>query len=344
MTVRADAARRAEVRALWAVLEPLHAVVYFDDAHAAAMRGLGLKGWWMGYFASRSAPLGPAPTAVVGAMFYPFAPRMVARALPDAWSYASPTAVLEARRAAVESSLEPLGAERVTALGDLLVPIAAAADCAGRPLAAAGQQLGPPPTPAGRLWWATTVLREHRGDGHVAALLTHGVGRLEALVLHCAATGGDPARLRAIRGWTEDEWRASAAALTDEGLLARSGTSATGSDGTGSAATGSETPGSAATSSAATGSGATGSGATGSGGTEPGGTGSGALTDAGRELVASVEETTDAAASAAWPSRTEGDLDTVHALGRELSDRMVGTVVPTVTPIGNPWPPPGLPG
>lgn len=294
MTVRADDRRRAEVRALWAALEPLHAVMYFADEHAAAMKQLGLKGWWMGYFASRSAPLGRAPAASVGALFYPFKPSFVARALPDAWLYASPSVVLQTRQRAVERSLELVaqvaGEKKVADLGDRLVPIAAAADCAGRPLAAANQQLGPPSTLTGRLWWAIAVLREHRGDGHVAALVTHGVGRLEALVLACAGTGVDPEVQRVNRGWTEREWADTTAALTEEGLLAGTG-----------------------------------------------------LTSAGRDLLDSVERVTDTVAGAAWPGRDDADLDAIWALGRELSEHVIGSVVPVVNPIGTPWPPPALP-
>src|SRR5215207_618416 len=148
---------RAVARALWAVTEPLHSSVYFGTQHAAAMKQLGMRGYWMGYFASRSAPLGPVPVPVVSAIFYPFRPSMVAGALPDAWSYASPEQVLVARLAAAEQGLAGIDPEQVAALADLLVPVAEAADCAGRPLAAANQALGAPDSPAGRLWWAATV-------------------------------------------------------------------------------------------------------------------------------------------------------------------------------------------
>jgi len=215
-----DQRRRDEVRALWAVTEPLHSIVYFGSEHAEAMRGLGLRGWWMGYFASRSAPLGEVPVAVVSASHYTFRPSMVARALPDAWTYSTPQAVLAARLDAVERMMAGLDPEVVAELAELLVPVARSADCAGRPLAAANQDLELPASPAGRLWWAATVLREHRGEGHVAALVAHGVGRLEALVLARARSGVEVGLLRRNRGWSESEWEAAEAGLAGAGLLA----------------------------------------------------------------------------------------------------------------------------
>ena len=217
---------RAVARALWAVTEPLHSSVYFGTQHAAAMKQLGMRGYWMGYFASRSAPLGAAPVPVVSAVFYPFRPSMVARALPDAWSYASPQEVLAARLSATEAALADVDEAELAALADLLVPAAEAADCAGRPLAAANQGLGAPDSPAGRVWWAATVLREHRGDGHVAALVAHGVGRLEALVL-AAANGSEREVQRVNRGWSEEEWEAAVGDLADRGLLSADGTALT---------------------------------------------------------------------------------------------------------------------
>src|SRR3954462_7201263 len=85
----ASIARRA-----WLGLEAVHAVVYFAPEARDAYAGLGLKGFWMGYFASRAAPLGPVPAPVVEAMFFGFSPNMVRRALPDAWSVAPPADVL----------------------------------------------------------------------------------------------------------------------------------------------------------------------------------------------------------------------------------------------------------
>jgi len=74
----------------WLVFEPVHAVVYFDDGCRDSMADIGMRGFWMGYFAGRAAPLGPIGPDVVAAMFFTFHPDMVRRALPDAWRLAGP--------------------------------------------------------------------------------------------------------------------------------------------------------------------------------------------------------------------------------------------------------------
>ena len=103
-----DGEARATARRMWQLLETVHAVVYFAPEVAEASRQLGLKGFWMGYFAGRAAPLGPAPPEVVAATFFNFHPAMVARALPDAWSIACPGDVTAARLAAVDDALRRL--------------------------------------------------------------------------------------------------------------------------------------------------------------------------------------------------------------------------------------------
>jgi hypothetical protein len=96
----------AVARRMWHLLEPYHATVYFAPEIIGAMRDVGLKGFWMGYFAGRSAPLGPVGPEVVTALFFGFHPSMVARALPDAWDLTSPEEVLAVRLAAVGAALE----------------------------------------------------------------------------------------------------------------------------------------------------------------------------------------------------------------------------------------------
>ncbi len=71
----------------------------------------------------------------------------------------------------------------------------------------------------GEVWQACTTLREHRGDGHVAALVVHGVSGLEAHVL-AAGTKAIPVEvLRDNRGWSEQEWEDSVAVLTRRDLV-----------------------------------------------------------------------------------------------------------------------------
>jgi hypothetical protein len=150
---------------------------------------------------------------------------MVARAIPDAWSYAAPAALLDARLAAIDSAMRRLLGEDVVLSSSLsrAAESAAAAvagcDMAGRPLGAANQAVPEPDEPHLRLWQALTSIREHRGDGHVHRLVEAGVSPSEALVLQ-AATGRSPEDgLRSHRGWSADEWSAAAASLAARGLV-----------------------------------------------------------------------------------------------------------------------------
>ncbi|TQS29023.1 SCO6745 family protein [Microbispora sp. KK1-11] len=212
---------------IWRLVECCHAPVYFAPEAKEAYAAAGLKGFWMGYFASRSAALGPVSPQVVTAAFYNFAPSMVARAIPDAWRFCPPEEVLAARLEVACRCLRRL-------LGDLAdhpdvreaAGLAGAAveacPAGGRVLFAAHAALPPPGEPLAALWHALTALREFRGDGHVAALVTAGVDGCEANVV-ASALGLVPSEQRAYRGWTEEEWQAAAGRLRERGVLDREG-------------------------------------------------------------------------------------------------------------------------
>ncbi len=181
-----EAARTA--RTMWTLFEPVHAVSYFTPEARSAFEDAGLRGFWRGYFAGRAAPLGVTGAAVVSASFYNFAPAMVARAIPGVWELTTPGEALRLRLAGAASALRRLltGLDaEVAAAADLLGRAAGELDCAGRVLAAANAGLPVPDDLVARLWQAATTLREHRGDGHSAALLAAGVDGCEALVLRC---------------------------------------------------------------------------------------------------------------------------------------------------------------
>jgi hypothetical protein len=207
-------------------LEPLHAMIYFApeaDRHLAAA---GLRPGRMTYFASRAAPMGAVGPGVVAAVFHNFHPALVARHIPRAWTLAAPDAVLPARLAAVDAALRRMLGDGVAQDADVVEAAGLARRAAeavaveGRPLAAAHAELPWPDAPHLVLWHAVSVLREHRGDGHVAALVAAELDGLEALVSHTATGRGFvPAVARASRGWSEEEWAAGAARLTGRGLL-----------------------------------------------------------------------------------------------------------------------------
>lgn len=208
-------------RGLWSLFEPLHAVTYFAPRAGLAFEEAGLTGFWRRYFAGRAASLGEVGAGPVTAAFFGFAPGMVARALPSVWSRISPAAALAARAEGAEATLRELfGDLPVGEAADLLEEAARSADLGGRVLAAAHADLPWPEEPVARLWQAATILREHRGDGHVAALLTAGVDGCESLVWRVGRDGG---HLREVtqraRGWTDDEWQAAAGRLRERGWL-----------------------------------------------------------------------------------------------------------------------------
>jgi hypothetical protein len=214
-------------RSMWTLFEPIHAVTYFAPEARSAFEQAGLRGFWRGYFAGRAAPLGPAGAAVVTASFFNFAPAFVARAVPGIWALITPEEALRARLAGAGEALRGLLGGReseAAAAADLLWQVAGELDCSGRVLAAANAALldaglsGP-----ARLWQAATLLREHRGDGHFAALTAADIDGCEALVLRtCLDLRRED--LQPVRGWTDEAWASALSRLTDRGWVSADGT------------------------------------------------------------------------------------------------------------------------
>jgi len=217
-----DVARRTH-----RTLEPFHGMIYFAPEAAEEYEALGIAGR-DGYFASRAAPMGRVPAEVVIATFYNFNPELVRHAIPGAWDRADPAEIVAARWRAVDRALRStLGPEVVE--GDEMAQAAAlaegparAASISGRPLFAGHAALAWPDDAHLRLWHATTLLREYRGDGHIAALVSEGLGPCEALVSHAldedAPVGA--AVLRSSRAWSDADWSAAAERMRARGLVA----------------------------------------------------------------------------------------------------------------------------
>ncbi|MFJ8944595.1 hypothetical protein ACIRG4_15295 [Streptomyces sp. NPDC102395] len=213
------------VRQMWHLLEPLHAVLYYAPEVIEEVTALGYDTAerWPSYFALRAAPLGAPGARQVTSAFYSFSPRMVAGHIPAAWDVAAPDKVLAARTRGVHRAYRALLGERtdspdLTEAAALARRAAEAVNSEGRPLAAANAELPWPREPHLVLWQAATILREHRGDGHLAALLTAGLDPVEALVSF-AAIGAAPAGVFASRGWSAHEWAAARERLAARGLL-----------------------------------------------------------------------------------------------------------------------------
>ena len=197
-------------------------MTYFAPEARAALDGLGYRGFWMGYFAARSAPLGQVPPEVVTAVFYNFAPERVAKALRGAWAVAGPESALRARHESAVVALRRYGItddDSVLTAAQLAGKAAKHAGAEGRPLFAANQALPWPDEPVLALWHACTLLREHRGDGHVAVLTAEGISGRESNVLHAAAGKVPRDYIMRARDYDDASWQQHERALAARGLL-----------------------------------------------------------------------------------------------------------------------------
>jgi hypothetical protein len=268
-----------DARRMWRSLETYHGMIYFVAEGSEEYAAIGLEPGRMGYFASRAAPMGAVPAEVVIATFFNFYPELVRGVIPKAWTLASPETVLGARLRAVDRSLQRmLGAdvarrtEVVKAL-ELARVATEACTAAGRPLYAGHASLDWPDQPHVALWHAISLLREFRGDGHIAALVTHGIGALTALVMHGASGEVPNAALIATRAWPQDQWDAETARLQSEGWL----------------------------------------------------DGDGALTDTGKAIRQSIEDTTDETALAPWAHLGAAACDELREIGKVLSREVIAS-------------------
>jgi hypothetical protein len=205
-------------RKAWGDLEVLHVVGYFAPEVTDAYVGLGLDRR-LAYFPGRAAAFGAAGPELTLATFYVFAPWLVEAALPAAWDTTTPTAVVAARRSGVAAALDrvlerPDVAEALEIAGEVCAGLSAH----GRPLYAAHAALPWPDDDLLALWHAATLVREHRGDGHVAVLQVAGIDPVEATVLGglwSSSTGF----LRKTRGWSDEEYDAATERLRGRGWL-----------------------------------------------------------------------------------------------------------------------------
>jgi hypothetical protein len=273
-------------RRLFDRFEPIHAVTYFTQEARGAFDYAGFRGFWMGYFAARSAPLGVVPAEVVTAVFYNFSQVHVARALPSAWQFGSPADALRARETSSVAALRRLGviADDATATAaGLLEKAARTAPVDGRPVFAANLALRWPDDPVAKLWHATTLLREQRGDAHVALLVGAGVSGRDSNVLHCACDRVPRDFIMRSRQYDDAEWDACTERLTARGVLDERG----------------------------------------------------ALTPAGAELKAHLEDGTDRLALTAFDALDDDELDLLFRALTPLTRKVVaGGDIPVATPMG----------
>ncbi len=155
-------------------------------------------------------------------MFYNFAPERVVKALSGAWEVAGPDAALRARQDSAAAALRRYGItgdDMVRTAAGLAAQAAKHAGVEGRPLFAANRALPWPDEPVLALWHGCTLLREHRGDGHVAVLTFEGVSGRESNVLHAAAGKVPREYMMRARDYDDASWLAHERALAQRGLL-----------------------------------------------------------------------------------------------------------------------------
>ena len=268
----------------------LHSLIYFAPETEERLVAAGLEAGRMCYFAGRSAPMGAVSGGVVAATFYNFNPALVARCIPRAWQLASPAAIVSARFAAADAALtrllgpDVIASADMTTIAGLVREAAGACSVEGRPLYAGHADLDWPSVPHLVLWHGVSLLREHRGDGHVAALVAAGLSGIDALVTHVATREGFvPGFARASRGWSRPEWDAAVERLVARGLL--EGASALTPEGISVLAP----------------------------------EGFGALTPAGNALRAHVEQETDQMAAAPWQHLGGDASEEVIRIGKAMT-------------------------
>lgn len=218
----------AMARRMFELVEPIGAIPYAAEEPNEAMYALGFTDFWDTYFAGRAAPLGIVPAEVVDALFYSFAPGEVARHIPKVWQTTTPEAAIAARQEGCVRALRRILGDHVDGApfaraADLLVRAATSAPVEGRPMYAALRSLPIPDEVVARAFHAASLLREHRGDGHIAALMIEGVGGLEAHVLLALDMGMPAERFGRLHHLPAAQIAAVIDGMRDRGLIGEDG-------------------------------------------------------------------------------------------------------------------------
>ena len=216
-----------KVHRMFELVEPI-ATVTFSEVPNEAFLALGMRNYWDGYFAGRAAPLGLAPAEVVHAIFYNFADGEVARHIPWVWGKTTPQEAIAVRERGSAAALRQMIGELADSpdlvrVVDLAIRAAVSVPTEGRALYAGLRALDVPEEPVARLWHAATMLREHRGDGHNAALVAHGIGGTEAHVLLALSLGMRAEEFGRVHHLPKEQLAAVVDGLRSRGLVDAAG-------------------------------------------------------------------------------------------------------------------------
>jgi hypothetical protein len=215
-------------RRMFELVEPIGLLPYSTHEPNETMFALGFTNYWDTYFAGRAAPLGLAPAELVDALFYNFAPGEVARHIPKVWRTTTPEAAIAARRLGCANALRRILGERVDSpdfarAAELLMKAGTSAPLEGRPMYAALRSVPAPDDVVSRLFHAGSLLREHRGDGHIAALVVEGVGGLEAHALFALDMNMPAGKFGRIHHLPAAQLAALTGGMRDRGLIGDDG-------------------------------------------------------------------------------------------------------------------------
>ena len=219
-------------RAMWEAVERFHALCYFAPQVRSEGASVGLKGFWMNYFATRIAPVGPVGPDVVRSTFFYYGPSRINRAIPDAWTFARPADIIDARYRGMDQALRSVYDGRPSAgtnfdlmaeAAELVVEATSACSPIGRLLHAGWASLEWPDDPHLALWHGCTLMREYRSGNHLLAVCLEGLDGCEAVVSHVAVGGAPKAWIRDEAGWTVEDEAAANARLEGRGWLDSNG-------------------------------------------------------------------------------------------------------------------------
>ncbi|MBU7600661.1 hypothetical protein JGS22_024290 [Streptomyces sp. P38-E01] len=208
------------------VVNPIHSAIYFSKEINEHYAAAGVSDPLSAYLAARAAPMGAVGAGTVTATFYSFGHRVIAERVPQLWETITPQQALETRLEAVDALLRRLwgedgvASEEVSEAAELALRASEACGREARPLYAGNADLPVPEAPHLALWHACTLLREHRGDGHLAVLAGAGLSGLDAQATHTASGRGmSTGWVLRTRGFTRKEWEQTLEGLTARGLL-----------------------------------------------------------------------------------------------------------------------------
>jgi hypothetical protein len=227
-TQQEEQAMNAMARRMFELVEPIAVIPYAAREPNEAMFALGFTNYWDTYFAGRAAPLGLVPAEVVDAVFYNFAPGEVARHIPKVWDTTTPEAAIAARRMGCGKALRRILGDHVDSpafarAAELLMRAATGAPYEGRPMYAALRAIPIPEEVVARMFHAASLLREHRGDGHIVALMSEGVGGLEAHVLYALDIGMPAEKFGRIHHLPQGQITAVIDGMRDRNLIGGEG-------------------------------------------------------------------------------------------------------------------------